>query len=88
MQVAMCHYEKIITNRKKTISEIQTETITILNNPSLNNRQMKALKRTYEQMLTDNRQSTTHLSVVFTDEILESIVDCSNQYGEDTMPVD
>ena len=43
--------KKTIKNRTKTISDIQTDTITILNNPSLNERQTKALKGTYEQML-------------------------------------
>ena len=57
----MRHYEKTIKNRTKTISEIQTDTITILNNPSLNERQTKALMGTYEQMLKSSTEEAKRI---------------------------
>ena len=51
MKVAIRHYDKTITDRTSTISETQTETIQLLNDTRLNERQRKGLKGTYELML-------------------------------------
>ena len=51
MKVAIRHYDKTITDRTSTISETQTETIQLLNDTRLNERQRKGLKGKYELML-------------------------------------
>ena len=49
--MAIRHYDKTITDRTSTISETQTETIQLLNDTRLNERQRNSLKGTYELML-------------------------------------
>ena len=51
MKVAIRHYEKTISDRTATIDVTQTDTVTMLNDTRLSERQRKGLKGTYELML-------------------------------------